>query len=472
MNKKLLRLYHQSPAWLRSAAATARGLQLRSWRYGPETERLIAEAFERESWDAERWREWQDERLAFILNRAATRVPYYREYWNERRRQGDKASWEDLKNWPVLEKETLRARPTAFVADDCDVRQMFHDHTSGTTGKSLDLWLSREIVRRWYALSEARWREWYGVTRRDRWAILGGQMVVPPAVRRPPFWVWNAGLKQLYMSSYHLAPDLVPHYLDALRRYRVKYLLGYTSSLYALAREILKLGRRDLSMAVVVTNAEPVFKHQRETIAEAFRCPVRETYGMAETVAAASECEDERLHLWPDAGVFELLTNGEPTPRGSSGELISTGLLNADMPLIRYRVGDRATLPRVETPCACGRTLPTLLSVDGRVQDTLYTMDGRSIGCVDTVYDSELPLHEAQIIQETLGRVRVRYVPAPEWTQAAGASLIAGMRERMGAVEVILEEVREVPRTANGKFRPVICNLSPEERMRVEGASR
>ena len=28
--------------------------------------------------------------------------------------------------------------------------------------------------------------------------------------RRPPFWVWNAGLKQLYMSSFHLAPDLSP----------------------------------------------------------------------------------------------------------------------------------------------------------------------------------------------------------------------------------------------------------------------
>jgi phenylacetate-CoA ligase len=471
MNKKLLSLYHRSPAWLRQAAATARGLQLRAWRYGPETERLIAEAHEREGWDAARWREWQGERLAYILNRAATRVPYYREHWSERRRRGDLSSREDLKNWPVIEKDALRANPLAFVADDCDVRRMFHDHTSGTTGKSLDLWLGRETVRRWYALSEARWREWYGVTRRDRWAILGGQMVAPATVRRPPFWVWNAGLKQLYMSSYHLAPDLVPHYLEALKRYRVKYLLGYTSSLYALAREILKLKWHDLRMEVVVTNAEPVFKHQRETIAEAFECPVRETYGMAETVAAASECEAGRLHLWPDAGICELLTNGAPTPRGRAGELISTGLLNADMPLIRYQVGDRATLPLEESTCACGRTLPTLLSVDGRVQDTLYTMDGRSIGCIDTVYGPEVPLREAQIIQESLSQVRVRYVPAPEWTKDAGASLIAGMRERMGAVEVILEEVREVPRTASGKFRPVICNLSPEELRRVEGAT-
>ncbi len=475
MNKRLLRLYHHSPAWLRSAAASARGVQLRSWRYGPETERLVEEALAREQWDAARMRAWQMERLAYILHRAATSVPYYREQWRARRQRGDRASWEYLENWPLLEKETLRQNPRAFVADDSNVQRMFHDHTSGTTGQSLDLWLTRATVRRWYALCEVRWRLWHGVSRRDRWAILGGQLVTPGAQRRPPFWVWNAGLRQLYMSSYHLAPDLVTHYLDALERYGVKYLLGYTSSLYALALGALRLGRRDLRMAVVITNAEPVFRHQREVIEAAFACPVRETYGMAEIVTAAGECAAGRLHLWPDAGLVEVHADeqrGAPGAFGLAGELVCTGLVNADMPLIRYRVGDRATLPVAESTCACGRMLPALVSVDGRVQDTLYTADGRSVGCIDTVYGTELPLREAQIIQESLGRVRVRFVPAPEWTEAAGATLVAGMRARMGEVEVVLEQVAAVPRAANGKFRPVICNLSAAERERLEGASR
>jgi hypothetical protein len=65
----------------------------------------------------------------------------------------------------------------------------------------------------------------------------------------------------------------------------------------------------------------------------------------------------------------------------------------------------------------------------------------------------------------------VRYVPAPEWTQAAGAALAAALRARMGAVEVVLEQVAEVPRAANGKFRPVICALPTAERARLGGAS-
>ena len=34
---------------------------------------------------------------------------------------------------------------------------------------------------------------------------------------------------------------------------------------------------------------------------------MRDTYGMAEMVAAASECDHGRLHLWPEAGVVEVL---------------------------------------------------------------------------------------------------------------------------------------------------------------------
>jgi phenylacetate-CoA ligase len=473
-----MRLYHGLPAGVRTIAASAHGYYLRPWRYGRETERLVHEALEREQWSAEQWRAWQDERLAYLLHRAATKVPYYRELWSARRHRGDQASWERLENWPILDKEVLREEPKAFVADDCDTKRMYHDHTSGTTGKSLDLWLNRSTVRSWYALFEARARRWYGVSRHDRWAILGGQLITPARQKRPPFWVWNAALNQLYMSSYHLSSDLIPYYLDALRRYRIKYLLGYTSSLYELAQEVLRRGRNDLQMAVVVTNAEPLFDYQRQAIERAFQCPVRETYGMAEIVAAASECDAGQMHSWPEVGHIEVLEDDQPTSRGTSGDLVCTGLFNADMPLIRYRVGDRGRLPLADKTCPCGRSLPLISAIEGRADDTLYTLDGRRIGRLDPVFKSQLPIREAQVIQEALDRVRVRYVPAPDFTLEAGRSIVERLQERMGNIEVILEETDQVPRTKNGKFRAVICNLSPEQieslplkRAEIEGLS-
>ncbi len=470
MNSILLSLYHRLPAPVRSLAASLRGFHLLLWRYGPETHQLVKEALEREAWSREQWQAWQRSRLAYVLHRAATTVPYYRKQWEERRRRGDRASWEYLENWPILEKEPLRETPEAFIATDCDVKRMFHLHTSGTTGKALDLWRTRKTNQAWYALFEARCRKWYGVSRQDRWAILGGQLVVPVQQRRPPFWVWNMALNQLYMSSYHLAPDLIPYYLDALRGYHIKYLWGYTSSLYALAKEALNLNRHDLKMAVVITNAEPVFDYQRGTIAEAFGCPVRENYGMAEIAVSASECQAGKLHLWPEVGIVEILKGDQPVANGNPGDLVCTGLLNADMPLIRYRVGDRGTLGSdfKNAPCACGRFLPVLAAVEGRVDDVLYTRDGRRVGRLDPVFKKQLPICEAQIIQESLDRVRVRFVPAPDYCPEAGRSIIERLKARMGEVEVILEQVDVVPRTQNGKFRAVICNLSAEERCHLQ----
>src|SRR5258705_4780280 len=180
-------IYNHLPAGLRSTAATLRGFYLQSWRYSEDTEILVSEALDREYWSAAKWDEWQNERISHLIERAARTVPFYREYWERCRRSGSKRSWRYLENWPILEKESLRANPEGFVADDCDVRRMFHDHTSGTTGKSLSLWFNRKAVRFWYALFEARVRRWNGVSRHDRWAILGGQLVIPSLQKRPPF---------------------------------------------------------------------------------------------------------------------------------------------------------------------------------------------------------------------------------------------------------------------------------------------
>ena len=52
MNDALLNIYHRFPYPLRSIAVSLRGLYLRSWRYGPETERFVEEALDREHWNS------------------------------------------------------------------------------------------------------------------------------------------------------------------------------------------------------------------------------------------------------------------------------------------------------------------------------------------------------------------------------------------------------------------------------------
>lgn len=462
MEDWILNVYHALPMPARSVIASLRGYYLRSWRYDRCTAEFTEQALAREHWNEERWKCWREERLGIVLHRAATRVPYYREYWSARRRQGDNASWEYLENWPILDKASVRNNPKAFVADDCNVKRMFHEHTSGTTGKPLNLWWSAETVRSWYALVEARCRLWHGVSRHDRWAIMGGQLVAPVSQRQPPFWVWNQGLNQLYMSSYHLAPDLMGSYVDALIRYRVKYIHGYTSSLYELARAIISSGQKDLKMTVALTNAEPVYDYQRATISQAFNCPLRESYGMAEIVTTASECQLGQMHLWPEVGTVEVLEDGEPVAVGESGSLVCTGLLNIDMPLIRYRTGDRGALSSETEPCPCGRSMPMLGRIEGREDDVLWTADGQRIGRLDPIFKDDLPIQEAQIVQEALDRIKIRYVPHPGFSPSHEDDIARRLQSRMGQMHVVFEKLNSIPRERNGKFRAVVNTLSAQ----------
>ena len=52
---------------MRVLVASARGYQLRWWRYGRKTEKLAEEALDREAWSYEQWKTWQEERLMFVL---------------------------------------------------------------------------------------------------------------------------------------------------------------------------------------------------------------------------------------------------------------------------------------------------------------------------------------------------------------------------------------------------------------------
>jgi phenylacetate-CoA ligase len=110
--------------------------------------------------------------------------------------------------------------------------------------------------------------------------------------------------------------------------------------------------------------------------------------------------------------------------------------------------------------------LPALAAVEGRVDDVLYSPDGRRVGRLDPVFKARLPIREAQIIQEALDRIRVRYVPTPDFGPEAERSIVSLIRARMGDVRVVLESADAIPRTSSGKFRSVICNLTAEQRDR------
>lgn len=446
-------VYARAPYPLKVIGASVRGLVLRHRRYGGAAEALVAEALERERWSARDWQLWQEERRAEVLARAVERVPYYREWFAEN-------PWldpADASVWPIVTKRDLQRSLVRFVADDAP-RRLLEDHTSGTSGTPLTVVSSASVLRSWFALYEARCRRWHGVSRHDRWAILGGKMVARADRSRPPYWVWNLGLRQLYLAANLLSPETVADYVRALARYRPTHVVAYPSSLAYLARVALDAGLRGDGPKVVIANAEPLLPAQRDLIEAFFGCPARESYGMAEMVAAASECESGTLHQWPEAGFIEVLDErGQPVPSGEVGRLVATGLLNDTMPLVRYDLGDRGRAPQVGRSCRCGHNLPVLPAVEGRGQDMIQTPDGHRVFWVNPVFQG-LPVAEAQVVQDGISSLRIIVVPRPGFGADAVATITSRMCERVGPMEVVVEERESIDRGPSGKFRPIVSH--------------
>ena len=62
------------------------------------------------------------------------------------------------------------------------------------------------------------------------------------------------------------------------------------------------------------------------------------------------------------------------------------------------------------------------------MDDVLYTRDGRRVGRLDPVFKDRVAIREAQVIQDALDVVRVRYVPADGCSDARelGTNHVAG----------------------------------------------
>jgi phenylacetate-CoA ligase len=131
------------------------------------------------------------------------------------------------------------------------------------------------------------------------------------------------------------------------------------------------------------------------------------------------------------------------------------------MPLIRYRVGDSGQAPDWNHACACGRRLPVLRNLRGRTNDVVIAPDGRRVFWLNPVFYGQ-PVREAQIIQQSLDRIQVRYVPGNGFDLIARRTIRRRLIERLGPMQVDFEAVERIPRGPNGKFQAVVNRLGRE----------
>jgi phenylacetate-CoA ligase len=440
----LQQFYSALPIALQHACVTAQGAKYYHWRYSGVFQGYLETLKRTEYLPAEQLRELQTVELDRLRRFVSTCVPHYRKH-------GPAA---------FITKDQVQDRPGNFIADTFPRRALVPWHTSGTTGKPLTVYYSREAMRRMWAFVEL-YRNTAGVTKDDRRGQFTGKMIVPPrqSESTKTFWRRDLANRALLLSTVHLLPRNWPFYAAALERFRPAYLSGYPSSMYVLAEYYRQSGRPAPQLRAALTSAETLLEHQRRAIEETFATRVFDQYGQAEMQSFWYECEARRMHAHPLAGVTEILRpDGTAASAGEMGEVVLTGLVNYAMPLIRYRVGDTARFA-TET-CPCGRGMPVIEEIGGRLDDFVYTRERGFLGRLDPVLKGVRNIVESQIEQQSLDVLRVRFVPAPRFTAEDLQMLENNLRARVGRnIHLEFECTDRIPRSPNGKFRFVISRL-------------
>jgi len=440
----LQQLYNVLPIPFQHACTSAQGAKYHHWRYGGIFQEYLALLKRTESHSAGQLRALQTAALERLLQFASTRVPHYRTH-------GVAA---------LTTKDHIRERPGDFIAHGLPRHALIPWHTSGTTGKPITVYYSRQAMQKMWAFVEL-YRNAAGLTKDDPRAQFTGKAIVPArqAASKKIFWRRDVANRALLLSTVHLLSENLPHYAQALERFRPVYLSGYPSSMYVLAEYYRQSGRSAPRFKAALTSAETLLDYQRRAIETTFAARVLDQYGQAEMQSFWYECEAGRMHAHPLAGVTEILRpDGAAAPPGEMGEVVLTGLVNYAMPLIRYRVGDTARFSA--QACPCGRGMPVIEEIGGRMDDFVFTRERGFLGRLDPVLKGVRNIVESQIEQESLDLLRIRYVPAALFTNDDLHLLENNLRARVGrGIHLEFECTDRIPRSANGKFRFVISRL-------------
>ncbi|SEQ79574.1 phenylacetate-CoA ligase [Nitrosomonas sp. Nm51] len=412
-------------------------------------------------WDRERLQELQLKKLRNFLIQVQRHVVYYRRLFAEIAfNPADLQSISDLARLPFLTKSVIRDNTDALKSDIAGSLARYN--TGGSSGEPLVFYIGKDRTSHDIA---AKWRatRWWGVDIGDPEIVIWGSPIELGAqdrLRNLRDWI----LRTKLLPAFEMSEQRIDGFLAEIRAMRPKMLFGYPSALSHIARHAKMHDMRmdDLGIQAAFVTSERLYDDQRKQISETFNCPVANGYGGRDAGFIAHECPDGGMHISAEDIIVEIIdAQGKALPPGKSGEIVVTHMATHDFPFIRYRTGDIAILH--DQTCTCGRGLPLIREVQGRSTDFVVAQDGTVMHGLALIYIlRDLPQIEAfKIVQESLDQTHIFLVCREALDKALLLRIEHAFKTRLGqAVNILIEQVTQIPAEKSGKFRYVVSKIA------------
>ncbi|HUO44243.1 MAG TPA: hypothetical protein VMT94_04950 [Burkholderiales bacterium] len=409
---------------------------------------------------AEQLRARQLRQLEVLLRHACDTTDYYRRRFDaagfDPGRVLDEAAFARL---PLLTRAQLQQSYGELRSRQVPPSsgRVAESQTSGSTGMPVRF-LTTELTAFYWRVFTLRDHLWH---RRD----FGGKLAAIRLKVKEGAWPgWGPSVDAVIRSGPSATLDInrdVDEQLRWLERQNPDYLLTFATNMENLARRSLDLGIRLPALREARTISEMLSPGVRALVHEAWGVPLTDLYSSQEVGYIALQCPDhEHYHVQSENVRVEVLRDdGTPCAPGEVGRVVLTTLHNFAMPLIRYDIGDYA---EASAPCPCGRGLPVIRRVMGRVRNMVRLPDGGrhwpSLALMSA--SPEGLIRQYQCIQHTLERIEVRLVVARPLTSDEESNLRAAIVKKIGhpfAFDITYCD--QIERSAGGKYEEFRCDI-------------
>ena len=420
---------------------------------------------ESQFWPADALRDHQRSQLAQLLRHAKMNAPFYQTRLNAVLKPNGDIDWDKWGEIPIVKRQDMvEHRETMLATNVPPGHGQAQDYTtSGSTGVPITV-RANGIATLAGRAAEYRAFNWHGI---DFSQVLCRIVNDPSAPRWPdghhggpwgPPWAYGTSAGRTVAISMF---DSYEHILDFIQRSEGQYLISSSTTGYALALEAERLNV-DLKLDRLFTTGSTPTEPEREALARIFGAKLLQRYASKEANAIGHSCPTgDRFHVHAENILVEVLRpDGEPCQPGETGTVVVTPFFSTHQPLIRYEQGDLAT---VGAKCSCGRTLPVLDGIAGRVSHVFRFPDGTTTyRRLPESLREELGARVWQIAQVDPLRIELRYEPHDAAVSGNEAPVIAFMRTLYPAdVELVIRRVDKVPLTKAGKLMEYVYEVEP-----------
>jgi phenylacetate-CoA ligase len=344
--------------------------------------------------------------------------------------------------------------------------QVAESQTSGSTGQPVRFQRTAVTQLMWHALT-LRHYSWHLDDFGGRLcAIRPQQGAIKPDSQE--IADWGNPFRLLFKTGSSSIADCrqdTPELLDWLSRQNADYLLSIPSTLEAMARASPYGLPGGVRLKKVISYAETLKPEVRSLIQNAWNVPVADMYSSQEVGYIGLQCpQSNQYHIQSESLLVEILdAQSRPCQPGEIGKVVLTSLLNFASPLIRYEIQDYA---EVGSDCVCGRGLPTINRIMGRVRNLIALPDGgRTWPVMDAgAWIHIAPIRQLQLVQKTPRLFHAHVLIDRELSAQEKTELTEAFRGSLGySFDFEFHYLKERIVNPNGKFESIISEVSTDQ---------